>query len=382
MSPKFLLAIPVLLISISVWTLSSLENNLNWSNYNDWLSTRAIRQLIFSIVAVLISFLLVFVFKLHKKIKAIFWFNLIIGVLNLIVIILDLETRGASRWLKFGMFSLQPSEFAKIGIVMWVSYLAAFRDLNKTQEMIWFWSLPVFSFLTIWNPSYGQSDLGTALIVVLPAIVIFLIHPAIKKWYKTILVSVVALTIIFLSFNLAGYQKQRLGIADFILRSESWTPSSSDDINKVCNQTNLYNTCQSVSLIANNQLLGGLESYQTTRTLFLPERQTDFIFASLSHYLGVIGSFTVIFLYAVFFIALARLSATSSPYSFYLIVSGGLILLAQVFANIGMNLGLLPVVGVPLPWLSYGGSHIVSSFLLIFLMIYQDKNKFENHKMA
>lgn len=378
MSPRFLLTIPVLLISISIWTLSSLENNLNWSNLSGWLSSRAIRQLFFSILAIAISFLLVYIFKIHKKIKAIFWFNLIAGFINLSVIILDLEIRGASRWLRLGIFSLQPSEIVKVGIVMWVSYLAAFRDLKKTSELIWFWSLPVFSFLTIWNPSFGQSDLGTALIVILPAVAIFMIHPAVSRWYKTIFVGVMALTIVFLSFSLVGYQKDRLGITNFILRSESWTPSSSDDINKVCNQTNLYNTCQAVSLVANNQLLGSLESYQSNRSLYLPERQTDFIFASISHYLGILGSFTVILLFAVLFIALARISASSSPYQFYLIVGGSLTLLAQVFANIGMNLGMLPVVGVPLPWLSYGGSHILGSFLLLFLMTYQEKSKFEN----
>ena len=169
MSPRFLLIIPVLLLSISIWTLSSLENNLNWANWSGWLDSRAVRQLFFSIVAVLISFIFVYIFKIQKKIKAILWFNFVIGFINLSVIILDLEIRGASRWLRLGVFSLQPSELVKVGIVMWVAYIAAFRDLKKSSELIWYWSLPVFSFLTIWNPSFGQSDLGTAMIVVLPA---------------------------------------------------------------------------------------------------------------------------------------------------------------------------------------------------------------------
>ena len=377
MSLRFLFIIPALLLSISVWTLSSLENNLNWADISTWWSARAVRQIIFSLFAIIVAYVLVYVIKIQKSLKLIFWFNILVSFFNILVIIVSYEVRGASRWLKIGGFSLQPSELVKIGLILWVCFFAAFKDLSKPVNLLWYWSFPLLSFFTIWDPSFGQSDLGTALIVILPAIVIFLVQPNISKWLKSGFVGLVILGIIGISFNLAGYQRQRLSVLNFITKSQSWTPSSSDDINQVCNQTDLYNTCQSISLIANNQLFGSLESFQTSRSLFLPERQTDFIFASVSHYLGILGSATVIILYFILFMILGRLLGSVRDYQFYLILAGSLSLLAQTVVNISMNMGLLPVVGVPLPWLSYGGSHVLGGFILLALMSVSEKNKFE-----
>ena len=377
MTPRFLYIIPILLISISTWTLSSLENNLNWGDFSTWSSTRAVRQIIFSLISIVIAYVLVYIVKIQKSLKLIFWFNVIVGFFNILVIIINYEVRGASRWLKFMGFSLQPSELLKVGLILWVAFFAAYKDLTKPINILWFWSFPLLSFFTIWDPVFGQSDLGTATIVILPAVVIFLIQPNINRWFKSIFLGVLVIGIIGVSFNLAGYQKQRLSVLDFITKSQSWTPSSSDDINQVCNQTDLYNTCQSISLIANNQLFGSLESFQTRRTLFLPERQTDFIFASISHYLGILGSVTVILLYLLLFIMLGRLLINAQDYQFYLILAGSLSILAQTALNIGMTLGLFPVVWVPLPWLSYGGSHILGSFILLALMTTSEKSKFE-----
>ena len=377
MTPRFLYIIPILLISISTWTLSSLVNNLNWGDFSTWSSTRAVRQIIFSLISIVIAYVLVYIVKIQKSLKLIFWFNVIVGFFNILVIIINYEVRGASRWLKFMGFSLQPSELLKVGLILWVAFFAAYKYLTKPINILWFWSFPLLSFFTIWDPVFGQSDLGTATIVILPAVVIFLIQPNINRWFKSIFLGVLVIGIIGVSFNLAGYQKQRLSVLGFISKSQSWTPSSSDDINQVCNQTDLYNTCQSISLIANNQLFGSLESFQTRRTLFLHERQTDFIFASISHYLGILGSVTVILLYLLLFIMLGRLLINAQDYQFYLILAGSLSILAQTALNIGMTLGLFPVVGVPLPWLSYGGSHILGSFILLALMTTSEKSKFE-----
>jgi cell division protein FtsW (lipid II flippase) len=377
MSPRFLFIIPFLLLSISTWTLSSLENNLAWGDFSTWVSARAVRQIIFALLAVVVAYILVYIIKVQKNLKFIFWFNILVSFVNILVIIISHEVRGASRWLKIGGFSLQPSELLKVGLILWVSFFAAFKDLSKPINLLWYWSFPLLSFFTIWDPSFGQSDLGTALIVILPAVVIFMVQPSVSKWLKSGFIGLIILGIIGIGFNLAGYQKQRLSVLNFITKSQSWTPSSSDDINQVCNQTDLYNTCQSISLIANNQLFGSLESFQTSRTLFLPERQTDFIFASISHYLGILGSSAVIILYLILFMILGRLLSVARDYQFYLILAGILSLLAQTVVNISMNLGLLPVVGVPLPWLSYGGSHLLGSFILLALMTTIEKSKFE-----
>jgi len=375
-SPKLLFIFPFLLLSIGVWTLSSLENSLNWSDPSSWLASRAFRQVIFSLVAILVSWVLVYWIKFQKSQKLIFWFNIITSFINILVIIIDYEIRGASRWLRFGGFSLQPSELLKVSLILWTAFYASYFDLKKQINLVWFWSFPTLSFLTIWNPSFGQSDLGTAIVTVFPAVIIFLIQPDINKKIKTGFVALVTLIILFLSVNLTGYQQKRLDVLNFAFRIENWAPSSSDDINKICNQTTLYNTCQSISLIANNQLIGNLESFQTNRSLFLPERQTDFIFASISHYVGILGSFTVLLVYFLFFLLLSKLLQVSKNYQFYLILGAGSSLLFQVIANISMNQGLIPVVGVPLPWLSYGGSHILGTFLLLFIITYQDKNRF------
>lgn len=375
-SKHILLIIPTLLLAVSIWTLSSLEPSLDWSSLPEVARSRPVRQVTFALLAIGISFGLVQILAIHRKFSRVLAYSIICIILCIVVIVIDREVRGASRWIKIGdYFSLQPSELLKVGVVMWVAYFGAFYDMRRFWTSIWYWSVPLVGFLIIWNSSFGQSDLGTSIILILPAIAVYFVHNRIPGLYKIGLAASLILAVTFISINLVGYQQRRLEVFDFITSADSWTPQTSDSINRVCNEDTLYNTCHSVALVANHNLFGSIQSFESSKTIFLPERQTDFIYASLSHFLGITGSFAVALLFFLLFGLLLRMLPQVDEYKYYLIIGVFITLSLQVILNIGMNLGLIPVVGVPLPWVSYGGSQLLSNFLMIFLVLSQTKNK-------
>jgi cell division protein FtsW (lipid II flippase) len=364
-----ILVIPVLLMVMSIWTLSSLEPSFEWWMPGEFLRTRAVKQFLFGILGIFIGIIFTNIFKVQKDLVKIIVFNLMVLALVLVVILTEREIKGASRWLTIGDFSLQPSEFAKVGMILWSSFLATRLDFSKLISSLVYWSFPLVFFILIWNSQFGQSDLGTAVVVTLSAVVIYMVSPRVARNYKLASVSLVLMSVALVSFNLVGYQVRRLDAFDFIFSSSSWLPNGADSIDKICNDTTLYNTCHAVALVANNNLFGSVQSFETAKTIFLPERQTDFIFASLSHFLGILGSFfTVILLFSLIY-WLINLLKTAEEHRFYLILGVLSVIATQSILNIGMNLGLSPVVGVPLPWVSYGGSHLVASFMMIFLVL-------------
>ncbi|GAB4144130.1 MAG: rod shape-determining protein RodA [Patescibacteria group bacterium] len=369
MQNRTILIIVALLNLLGIWTLFSLEPFIEWNNFQSLITSRPVRQIFFLIGAVLVSYVSIIWLELHRKFTWILGLNIVVIILCLVVVIIDREVRGASRWIQIGFFSLQPSEFAKLGTILWCSYLATFRDISKIGDLVAYWLIPFSYFLVVWNSQFGQSDLGTATMIVLPAVVIYLLSQNVPKLHKFALAGTIALGVVFISFNLVGYQQNRLDVLSFIVAHESWLPQNTDQIRKVCNDTTLYNTCHSVALVANNNFFGSLESFETSKTVFLPERQTDFIFASLSHYMGMFASIGLILLYIFLTMSLIRFLKGADPYKFYLLVAVILVLSLQTVINIGMNLGIVPVVGLPLPWVSYGGSQLLMNYLLIFIAI-------------
>jgi rod shape determining protein RodA len=266
-----------------------------------------------------------------------------VGLLLLVAVAVVGDTRmGATRWLAFGPVSFQPSEIMKIGIVL---ALARFYHGTSAQNAKFSWWLLVPVAL-IGAPVLlvaHQPDLGTAMLIALSGLAVVVL--AGLSW-RVIGAGVLAAAVAippFVMFVLHDYQRKRI----FTFLDPESDPSGSG-----------YHILQSKIALGSGGLLGkGYGLGSQSQLNFLPEKQTDFIFATLAEEFGFVGCVTILTLYAVvIFIALrtaylahshfARLAAAGVTATFAL----------YVMINGGMVMGLAPVVGVPMPLLSYGGT--------------------------
>lgn len=326
----------ILLISIGTLVIYSSSKEL------------AIQQVIFTVIG-FVLFILISNFELQSIKSLIKPLYLFILMLLMAALILGFETRGTLRWIPFGIFNIQPSEFAKPILIL---FLAKFWLENSPS---WFnifksllYSLPAILLI------FKQPDLGSALTLV--AIWVGMLFAARISAKKIVVLILIALFIIPASWLfLHGYQKERIS---------SFLAPEADPLDKG------YNLIQSKVAVGSGQLFGrGLGRGTQSRLQFLPEFRTDFIFASIAEELGFVGSTLILSLYL--FLLTYCLSAAQKVSNFFslLIIIGVLsLILFQVFVNIGMNIGLLPITGITLPLISYGGSSLIATLLSLGLL--------------
>jgi len=255
---------------------------------------------------------------------------------------------GAQRWIHLGFFNYQPSETMKLALIFVLSKMLAEIPFDpkglSLRALLPPLIVVVFPFILV----IQQPDLGTSLLLLMISGSIFL-FVGVRKW---IIVAVIALGLVTIpiawQFVLHDYQKQR--IYSFI--SPGTDPKGSG-----------YNSIQSKIAVGSGQVLGkGFQQGTQSKLEFLPERHTDFIFSVLSEEHGFIGSIGVLTLFLVIFILGLRISATATDKMSSLLAFGILgYLFWHMFVNIGMVTGLLPIVGVPLPLFSYGGSSLLTT---------------------
>lgn len=326
----------LLLISIGILVIYSSSKEL------------AFQQLIYTIVGLLFFFLILQIdlYALKKFIYPLYFFS---AVLLIIVLIVGLETRGSVRWIPVGFFNIQPSEFAKVVLILflamfWTNHIPSW--INIFKSLIW---ISPFLFLI-----FKQPDLGSTLTLIAIWVgILFASQISIKKVF--ILTSVAILIIPSSWFFLHNYQKQR--IIGFL------NPNS-DPLGGG------YNLIQSTIAVGSGQLWGrGLGRGTQSRLQFLPEFRTDFIFASIAEELGFLGSLIILLLYT-YLLTFCLFIANKLRDKFnYLTVLGSFsMLLFQIFINIGMNLGILPITGITLPLISYGGSSLVVTLMCLGLV--------------
>lgn len=344
----FLPAIYALFGLMSVLTLSSIAPNL------------VPRQLIFFITGG-------FVFQLLSNLKKSTIQRLApIGYILLIVFLLilpviSLQTRGATRWIDIGgFFIFQPSQLAVPVVAI---FLANFVDTHPTSN----WKNLLLTLGIISAPAgliLLQPDLGTTL-VYLASLSVGLLFTGINlKQVGVILGVALIVTISSWFLVLKPYQKERI---------YSFVGIGSTTQSVVLAESQLsaqYNARQSIIAVGSGQFFGrGLGQGSQSHLQFLPERQTDFIFASLTEEFGFIGSLLVLILYIglftfLFWFGIQGLSVKKSVYP--MTIAG--MIMFQSFINIGMNIGLTPITGITLPLLSYGGSSIISIALAFGLV--------------
>lgn len=305
----------------------------------------AIQQAIFAFFGFLIYF---FISQFdYRSIKnLVLPFYIFVTVLLVVVIIIGAETRGVIRWIPLGIINIQPSELAKPALIL---MLALFWANNKPSWLNIFksllWTTPIAIFI------FKQPDLGSTLTIL--AIWITMIFASAVSYKKIFIVSLTFLLIIPLSWSaLHDYQKQRI---------TSFLAPESDPLGKG------YNLIQSEIAVGSGQIFGrGLGRGTQSRLQFLPEFRTDFIFAAIAEEMGFLGSSMILSLYLFLIVYILRVS--THPYDRFgsLIIFGVCaMILFQTVVNIGMNIRLLPITGITLPLISYGGSSLIATLFCL-----------------
>lgn len=255
--------------------------------------------------------------------------------------------QGAQRWISLGLFDLQPSEVAKPAVIMALAALLAGATENKVK-----WSRIFRAFGVVVVPAiliFLQPDLGTMLVFGFVTVVMLFVAGTDMRQLAILGFIAIASLIIAIEANvLADYQVDRL--TGFLNPGEQTL-----SIN--------YNQNQSQIAIGGGGMFGqGLFEGTQTNLAFVPSQTTDFIFTAVAEQLGFIGATTVIALYALLILRLLLIAAAARDRFGQLVAAGMAAMIAfHVFVNIGMTIGLLPVTGLPLPFLSFGGSFYIST---------------------
>jgi rod shape determining protein RodA len=263
--------------------------------------------------------------------------------------------KGHQAWFQLpGGFTLQPSEFAKLGIIVALAgYCNQFRgelDAWRLTVVCTLACVPIGLVLL-------QPDLGTVMVIF--AIIVALLAVAGVSGKQLIVLGLLAITGVYAVVGLGllkQYQIDRL--TTFI------DPGNGEA------QGNAYNQTQSKQAIANGRTTGeGILNGSQTQGGFVPEQQTDFIFTAVGEELGFVGAVVLLALFAVVMWRTWRTARLARDFFGVLVCTGVLAMFAfQMFENMGMTMGIMPVTGIPLPFMSYGGSSLIANFACIGLV--------------
>jgi rod shape determining protein RodA len=280
-------------------------------------------------------------------------FGLMVGLLIFLLAAASV-TKGAQSWLHFGLFAVQPTDLAKVMLVLILAKYFSRRhiEIAHIRHVIvsGIYAFILFALIAL------QPDFGGAVILACIWLGMVLVS-GISKKHLFLLFSCAALVFALMwNFGFKEYQKDR--ILNFL-----------DPLSDIRNTG--YNAYQSTIAVGSGELLGKGIGYGTQSKLkFLPEYQTDFIFAAFAEEWGFIG---VLIFFLVFAVLVWRVltNARRGSGNFEILYGLGIaiLLMSHFFINVGMNMGLLPVTGITLPFMSYGGSHLVAAFFALGIQV-------------
>ena len=275
----------------------------------------------------------------------------------LILVLFTEQINGASSWFNIGSFSFQPSEFGKIATILFMAYALNLlqarnkKEINKIHKLLAVLLIAAVPILLI----VVEPDFGTATAYIFATVFILFVS-GIDKKYIFLAIALVAILVPVIYINLPAHALQRIEV---YLHPES-DPRGSG-----------YNIIQSKLAIGAGELTGmGLLNGNQTQLGYLSPKTTDFIFSAIGEEMGFIVAGTVIIAY-VFLITKSLYIAKTARDDSGAYIAAGIsgVLLFHMTENIGMTMGLLPITGVPLLFVSYGGSSLVTSFICIGLLL-------------
>lgn len=305
------------------------------------------------LIWITLSFVFLFVFsfidfRFLKRTDVLVALFLFFSGLLLILFFLGHTANGAQSWFSFGGFSFQPSDMMKIIVILMLAKYFSRRHIEiKNFKHIFISGLyALIPFLLV----SLQPDLGSAIIIFLIWFGMTLVS-GISKRHLLIVIGIVAITFALLwGFVFQPYQKAR--IINFVQPLSNIHGSG-------------YNVYQSTIAVGSGQLVGKGVGFGTqSRLKFLPEYETDFIFAAFSEEWGFVGVMILFILFGLIIWRVLRMALLGTT-NFEILFGLGLAiyLMSHIIINIGMNLGIMPVTGITLPFMSYGGSHLLTEFI-------------------
>lgn len=343
-----ILVCSVLLLVIGMVALFSATQN---SNYEEF-----IKQGIWFIISIPIVIIVMMIdYQTIARFSPIFYG---IFIILLIAVFFTEPINGATSWFSLGMFSFQPAEFAKVFVIIFLAYIIDLLCVRGRGEINKFWKLGLVLLVAIVPILLiaKQPDYGTAMAFFV-AVCFMIYSSGIRAKYIIIALLIVAILLpILYFFVLPEHAKTRIEI---FLDPEQ-DPRGAG-----------YNIIQSKLAIGAGQLLGmGLFKGNQTQLGFLYPKTTDFIFAVIGEELGFIVSCSVIVLYVILITKAIYVAKTAKDdLGSYIAMGIAGMFFFHMTQNIGMTISLLPITGVPLPFVSYGGSSLLTNFIAIALLL-------------
>jgi cell division protein FtsW len=291
------------------------------------------------------------------RVKGVFWiqvakFSLIISIFTLLlpfISFLGKDVKGNRNWIEFAGFTLQPSEFAKFGLILWCALQLRNFDFNTEGKKKIISLLP--AFVIVEAIILIQKDLGTALLILLIFSGMVFISGAPAKWFISLLILGIAIGSAFVFSS--TYRMNRFGALfdpfdEKYYKFSGWQPA------------------HSIMGMASGGLWGSGLGASKQKWSNLAEAHTDFIFSVIGEELGLLGTLLVLGLYTSLIYAIIRIALkTKDNFSRYATAAVACWFIAQVTINIGSAISLIPVIGVTLPLISYGGSSLLANLLAI-----------------
>lgn len=372
-------------------------------------STKHGKQLIWIGISLLIALVIVFTYpKVFAQTSWFIYFAMI--VLLIVTLFVASVTKGGQSWIDFGSFKLQPSEFAKFATALALAKYMSSLDLDyrqvRTKIISWAIILVPAALILLQHdtgsalvfagfvfPLYREGLSPKILIFGLVAIVLFVLALLVNQYIIVAALAVIALFYLFVWLN-KRTRKHYLWVAGIFIACSLFTFSvdfafenileahQRDRIYVLLGKTEDfkgtgYNVHQSKIAIGSGGLIGkGFLNGTITKADFVPEQETDFIFCTVGEEWGFFGSSIVIALYICLLLRIVTLAERQySRFSRFYGYSVASILFMHIFINIGMVLGLVPVIGIPLPFFSYGGSSLMAFTILLFIFLRQDQDR-------
>ncbi len=347
-------------LTFSVAALLLIGTLLVWAATKSWFASQNLdpqyylkRHIVNILIGGLLAYLTTLIdYRLLRAYTPIVWGLAVLGLVAVIIPGIGTTVNGARAWISFpGGFQIQPAELAKIGIIVGISMILAEKrdsDKNPTDldvlKALGIAALPIILILK-------QPDLGTVVIIGAAIVAIIGTSGAPTRW-------VVGLLLVAL---VGGFVAVKAGVVSEyqVKRLQSFVDPTADP------QMTGYQLRQSRITIGSGGVLGkGLFNGPQTNGRFVPEQQTDFIFTVAGEELGFLGSGFILLCFGLFFYRSFRIAKRTNDLFGRLVVVGVIAWFAfQTFENIGMTMGMVPMTGVPLPFMSYGGSSMFANLI-------------------